>query len=767
MAAEIKISADIKNVQKALSSIAKEAEGLGKKKFGINLDPKTLEVFKKTIKGVYDELEKRNKDLSKVLNSLGQNLTKELDPNKIKAISREISNISNEITKNTREMKQLFGPAGMSAGGAGGQGGGGFLAGLGGMRTALAGLGIGAAFYGIKRMMNPAFQSARSRTQLRGLGGMSGSDLYGLQRQGMEFGFSPEESRQQGVNMLRSTGSLQGLAGVQTLSAGTGIGVDELTGVMGNFRNAGMANNKSLELMQKTFTEAVAAGFDKSRAFDALQIVAGNTAAMASGSNVDPQKVKDIIMNFMSSGSFFSQNADRANVAAQSLDRAFTSSGPLAGVAYRSLLGMNQFKGMRPIELERIRGLGLFGSGGAGLEGAQQFLGQFGTMTTGRRVGKGTNLNNQEFASFSVALRDSLGIHQSLADEIVKAFVEGDNKSLKEKMGQAQKSLEENIKDALTSPDANLGRIAAATESLQEEFSRSLADPLMTVADYVIKIHDLIAPVFQSIGGGIKGAMPWNNMLSPIGQARYLFKQGKSLISGGGVQSPQDYMRGQASSWLGSSQMGANANSNISGRAQAEGMRQLGLNPGGGILNPRAAQYDAFINQIALEKGIDPNLMKAIIQEESAFNTNSINRSPGFNSDGSPRGGAGLAQFIPSTGKKYGLFNTEDRLNPFKTLPAMGQYLSDMQAKGMSPEQMVWSYIGGDAQFAGGKPHLNRIMNRKKMLDNDPLAAVGGSDALIQAFNKLLMSINNTIEKAPVMPSPITNIMGATKMKSS
>jgi soluble lytic murein transglycosylase len=61
-------------------------------------------------------------------------------------------------------------------------------------------------------------------------------------------------------------------------------------------------------------------------------------------------------------------------------------------------------------------------------------------------------------------------------------------------------------------------------------------------------------------------------------------------------------------------------------------------------------QYAGFINQIALEEGVDPELVRAIIKTESNFDTYALSR----------RGARGLMQLMPGTAGRYSVTEIYD-----------------------------------------------------------------------------------------------------------
>ncbi len=76
-------------------------------------------------------------------------------------------------------------------------------------------------------------------------------------------------------------------------------------------------------------------------------------------------------------------------------------------------------------------------------------------------------------------------------------------------------------------------------------------------------------------------------------------------------------------------------------------------------------RFDALINTVARRHGVDPALVKAIVQAESAFDPNAVSRS----------GARGLMQVLPETASRFSIVNLSD---PGQNLKAGVLYLKHL-----------------------------------------------------------------------------------------
>ncbi len=90
----------------------------------------------------------------------------------------------------------------------------------------------------------------------------------------------------------------------------------------------------------------------------------------------------------------------------------------------------------------------------------------------------------------------------------------------------------------------------------------------------------------------------------------------------------------------------------------------------------------SFIERTAEAKGIDPNLVKAVIKTESGFQKDAV----------SPKGAMGLMQLMPSTADLLGV---DDPMNPRENVVGGVSYLGDMLKKFGDTEKALAAYNAG------------------------------------------------------------------------
>lgn len=98
----------------------------------------------------------------------------------------------------------------------------------------------------------------------------------------------------------------------------------------------------------------------------------------------------------------------------------------------------------------------------------------------------------------------------------------------------------------------------------------------------------------------------------------------------------------------------------------------------------RSHAFDSLIDHAASESTVHPQLVRAIIVVESAFNPKAVSR----------RGAAGLMQLLPKTARRYG---ASDVFDPKQNITAGTRYLRDLMARyGNNLELVLAAYNAGE-----------------------------------------------------------------------
>ena len=99
--------------------------------------------------------------------------------------------------------------------------------------------------------------------------------------------------------------------------------------------------------------------------------------------------------------------------------------------------------------------------------------------------------------------------------------------------------------------------------------------------------------------------------------------------------------------------------------------------PVGSTLVARSSpQYEPLIRQHATQHRVRPDLVRAVIQVESAFNPRAV----------SPKGAMGLMQLMPATAKQFGVI---DPFNPAENIRAGVSYLRQLLDRYDHDEQLA------------------------------------------------------------------------------
>ena len=116
------------------------------------------------------------------------------------------------------------------------------------------------------------------------------------------------------------------------------------------------------------------------------------------------------------------------------------------------------------------------------------------------------------------------------------------------------------------------------------------------------------------------------------------------------------------------------------------------------------APYGDLIYKMAGRYAINPYLVTALIQVESAFNPRAVSR----------KGAYGLMQLLPETARRFGLAKKRDLFNPTKNLEAGIRYLKWLSARfGGDTTRVLAAYNAGEGAVDrfGGVPPFQETRN--------------------------------------------------------
>ena len=114
----------------------------------------------------------------------------------------------------------------------------------------------------------------------------------------------------------------------------------------------------------------------------------------------------------------------------------------------------------------------------------------------------------------------------------------------------------------------------------------------------------------------------------------------------------------------------------LSDRPQNAAAKAITVPVGSPIAVRASPQYEPLIRQHASHHRIRPELVRAVIQVESAFNPRAV----------SPKGAMGLMQLMPATAKQFGVI---DPFNPAENIRAGVSYLRELLDRYDHNEQLA------------------------------------------------------------------------------
>ena len=135
------------------------------------------------------------------------------------------------------------------------------------------------------------------------------------------------------------------------------------------------------------------------------------------------------------------------------------------------------------------------------------------------------------------------------------------------------------------------------------------------------------------------------------------------------------------------------------------------------VRNRRSAIYDDLIEQHAATEGVRPELVRAVIQAESAFNPNAR----------SVKGAMGLMQLMPATAAEYGV---ADPYDPHENIRGGVAYLRSLLTRYDDKEELALAAYnagpGAVEKYGGTVPPYRETMDYVDRIRGSMKAGAGG-----------------------------------------
>jgi soluble lytic murein transglycosylase-like protein len=149
-------------------------------------------------------------------------------------------------------------------------------------------------------------------------------------------------------------------------------------------------------------------------------------------------------------------------------------------------------------------------------------------------------------------------------------------------------------------------------------------------------------------------------------------------------------------------------------------------------LNKRAAQFQPLIEEHAALNMVNVDLVRALIQAESAFNPRAV----------SPKGALGLMQLMPATAAEYGVV---DAFNPAENIRAGVKYLKQLLDSYQGRVELALAAYnagpGAVKKYGGKVPPYKETQNYVARIQNTTGAGVTGTTGSIPARRRIYKTV--------------------------
>jgi soluble lytic murein transglycosylase-like protein len=177
-------------------------------------------------------------------------------------------------------------------------------------------------------------------------------------------------------------------------------------------------------------------------------------------------------------------------------------------------------------------------------------------------------------------------------------------------------------------------------------------------------------------------------------------------------------------------------------------------------LSKRAAQYQDLIEEHAGLNTVSADLVRAVIQAESAFNPRAV----------SPKGALGLMQLMPATAAEYGV---SDAFNPSENIAAGVKYLRRLLDKYEGRVELALAAYnagpGAVKRYGGKVPPYRETQNYVARIQGSTVPALAGTTGSLPARRPIYKTVQivdgREVVRYTATPSPNAEVVTAAERR--
>lgn len=130
-------------------------------------------------------------------------------------------------------------------------------------------------------------------------------------------------------------------------------------------------------------------------------------------------------------------------------------------------------------------------------------------------------------------------------------------------------------------------------------------------------------------------------------------------------------------------------------------------------VGPMPADWENLIQESAKNYGVPPTLLKAVLQQESGFNSSAIGKAVKNKKTGKISYAQGVAQFMPDTAQELGV---KDPFDPGEAIPKQAKYLRQLLDNNKGDISKALNIYSGGM----GAPYVKQVYDKYQKLGGDP-----------------------------------------------